>query len=62
MSIHLDYIDYTYINTFSRKSKFLKTLKKKKECESKALEIVIELIDGGLNKDVLLNKVRSNIF
>ncbi|XP_001950425.1 putative RNA polymerase II subunit B1 CTD phosphatase RPAP2 homolog [Acyrthosiphon pisum] len=37
----------------------LETLKKKKECEKKALDIVIELIDGGLEEADLLNKLHS---
>lgn len=40
-----------------RKTQLLQTLKKKKECEKKALDIVIELIDGGLEEHTLLNKV-----
>lgn len=35
----------------------LETLKKKKECEKKALNIVVELIDGGLEEADLLNKL-----
>ncbi|KAL4134730.1 hypothetical protein QTP88_006452 [Uroleucon formosanum] len=35
----------------------LETLKKKKECEKKALDIVIELIEGGLEEADLLNKL-----
>jgi len=34
-------------------------LKKKKECKKKALNIVVELIDGELEEDVLLHKLRS---
>ncbi|XP_022166943.1 putative RNA polymerase II subunit B1 CTD phosphatase RPAP2 homolog [Myzus persicae] len=37
----------------------LETLKIKKECEKKALEIVVELIDGGLEEADLLNKLHS---
>jgi len=36
-------------------------LKRKKECEKKALDIVVELIDGGLEEVDLLNKVDLNI-
>uniref|UniRef100_A0A2S2PVD1 RNA polymerase II subunit B1 CTD phosphatase RPAP2 homolog n=1 Tax=Schizaphis graminum TaxID=13262 RepID=A0A2S2PVD1_SCHGA len=39
--------------------KLLETLKIKKECEKKALDIVVELIDGGLEEHVLLNKLYS---
>ncbi|XP_015363818.1 PREDICTED: putative RNA polymerase II subunit B1 CTD phosphatase RPAP2 homolog [Diuraphis noxia] len=37
----------------------LETLKRKKECEKKALDIVVELIDGGLEEADLLNKLGS---
>jgi len=39
--------------------RLLQTLEKKKECEKKALNIVIELIDGELKEDILLNKLHS---
>lgn len=42
---------------FFRKAKILQTEKKKRECEKKALNLVIELIDGGLEEEVLLDKV-----
>ncbi|KAF0749803.1 putative RNA polymerase II subunit B1 CTD phosphatase RPAP2 [Aphis craccivora] len=39
--------------------KLAESLKIKKECEKKALDIVIELIDGGLEESELLNKLYS---
>lgn len=41
-----------------RNSKLIAELKKKKECEKKALKIVDELIDGGMTEDVLFDKVK----
>lgn len=49
------------INIVLRKQK-LHMLKKKKECEKKALNIVIELVDGGLEEDDLLYKVNLYFF
>jgi hypothetical protein len=48
------YVYYVYRSS----KKLLETLKIKKECEKKALDIVVELIDGGLEEHVLLNKVK----
>jgi len=42
---------------FRSSKKLAESLKIKKECEKKALDIVIELIDGGLEESELLNKV-----
>ncbi|XP_025198401.1 putative RNA polymerase II subunit B1 CTD phosphatase RPAP2 homolog [Melanaphis sacchari] len=39
--------------------KLIESLKIKKECEKKALDIVVELIDGGLEEPDLLNKLCS---
>jgi len=50
------YSIFYYVYRSSKK--LLETLKIKKECEKKALDIVVELIDGGLEEHVLLNKVK----
>lgn len=50
-----------YYNFRSSKD-LLDTLKMKKECEKKALNIVVELIDGGLNEADLLNKVKFKYY
>jgi len=45
-----------------RKPKLVTVIKKKKECEKKALNIVVELIDGGLEENVLLHKVKYKYY
>lgn len=51
---------FSYISRSSKN--ILETLKIKKECEKKALEIVVELIDGGLEEADLLNKVELEYY
>lgn len=48
-------------NNISRELKSNTNLEKQRECEKKALTIVIELIDGELDEDILLKKVIPNI-
>lgn len=47
-----------YYKIISRNLKLIAELKKKKECEKKALKIVDELIDGGLTENILFDKVK----
>lgn len=49
---------YVYFFRKQKLSAINASIKKKKECEQKALNVVIELIDGGLEKNVLLEKVK----